>query len=146
VLVRRGGRKFVLHINHIAKGHILPLFGSGRDGVVTVVIITQTGGTLIIAQGYAISLKPVVLFFEHMAMVLIQRDAELVSDGNKWVGCRRRQPGTAQIKPYAGRDFFGVRPPANAVRSLDHRIAMAEPGEFLGRRQASRPRANDNDI
>ena len=109
-------------INHIANGHILTLFGSSRDRLVTVAIETEAGSPLIFVQGLAVSLKPVILFFEQTALVLAQRDAQLISDGNERIGCAPNQPGAPQIEPYAGRDFFRVRASADAVGSLDHRV------------------------
>ena len=95
------------------------MVGGGRDRLVTVVIVTEAGGALIIFHGHAVSLKPVILEFEQIALVFIQRDAQLISDGNERIGGAPNQPGTPQIEPYAGRDFLGVRAPADAVGPTD---------------------------
>ena len=93
----------------------MALFGGSRDRLVTATIETKAGGALIFVQGLAISLKPVIFVFEQITVVLIQRDAQLISDGNVRIGCAPNQPGASQIEPYAGRDFFGVRASADAV-------------------------------
>jgi hypothetical protein len=85
-------RKFIVHSNHITNSHILTLFTRGRDGFVTIGIVTETGATLIIVQGLAVSLKSVALAFEHITIGLIQRDAQLICDGNKRIGFSPNQP------------------------------------------------------